>query len=92
VNFNQAAVGQHASMTSFISFTNFVKLMQDLITKVISNPLYLTIGVILLVVLLYGIIKRIIKLLIILFIALVLFLVYVHYTGSTVRDEIERMK
>ena len=65
--------------------------MQDLITKVISNPLYLTLGVILLVMLLYGIIKRVIKLLIILFIAIVLFLVYVHNTGSTVKEEIEKI-
>jgi len=65
--------------------------MQDLIDKVTSNPLYLTIAVILIVILLYGIFKRIMKLLIILFIAIVLFLVYVHYTGNTVKGEIERM-
>jgi len=65
--------------------------MQELIDKVISNPLYLTIGVILIVVLLYGIFKRIIKLLIFLFIAIILFLVYVHYNGNTVKDKIERM-
>ena len=65
--------------------------MQDLIEKVTSNPLYLTIGVILIMVLLYGIIKRIMKLLIVLVIAIVLFLVYVNYTGSTVKEEIEKM-
>lgn len=65
--------------------------MQDLIDKVIANPLYLTIGVILAVVLLYAIFKRVIKLLIFLFIAIILFLVYVHYTGNTVKDKIERM-
>jgi cell division protein FtsW (lipid II flippase) len=65
--------------------------MHDLIDKVISNPLYLGIGVILIVVLLYAIFKRIVKLLIILFIALILFLVYVHYTGNSVKDKIERM-
>lgn len=65
--------------------------MQDLIDKVIANPLYLTIGVILAVVLFYAIFKRVIKLLIFLFIAIILFLVYVHYTGNTVKDKIERM-
>jgi len=65
--------------------------MQELIDKVISNPLLLTIGVILIVVLLYAIIKRIMKLLIFLFIAIILFLVYVHYTGNSVKDKIERM-
>jgi cell division protein FtsW (lipid II flippase) len=65
--------------------------MQDLIDKVISNPLYLTLGVILIVVLLYAVIKRIMKLLIFLIIAVILFLVYVHYTGNTVKDKIERM-
>jgi cell division protein FtsW (lipid II flippase) len=65
--------------------------MQDLISKVISNPLYLTIGVILIIVLLYAIIKRIIKLLIFLFIAVLLFLAYVHFTGTTVKDEIHRI-
>lgn len=65
--------------------------MQDLIDKLISNPLYLGIGVILIAVLLYAIFKRIVKLLIILFIALILFLVYVHYTGNSVKDKVERM-
>jgi hypothetical protein len=65
--------------------------MQDLIDKVIANPLYLTIGVILIVVLFYAIFKRIIKLLIFLFIAIILFFAYVHYTGNTVKDKIERM-
>jgi cell division protein FtsW (lipid II flippase) len=65
--------------------------MQDLIDKVIANPLYLAIGVILIVVLFYAIFKRIIKLLIFLFIAIILFFVYVHYTGNTVKDKIERM-
>jgi|APTNR8051073442_1049403.scaffolds.fasta_scaffold00003_354 cell division protein FtsW (lipid II flippase) len=65
--------------------------MQDLIDKLISNPLYLGIGVILIIVLLYAIFKRIVKLLIILFIALILFLVYVHYTGNSVKDKVERM-
>lgn len=65
--------------------------MHDLIDKVTSNPLYLTIGVILIVVLLYAMIKRVVKLLIILFIAFILFFVYVHYTGNSVKDKIERM-
>ena len=41
--------------------------MQYLIDKVMSNPVYLTIGVILIVVLFYAIFKRIMKLLIFLF-------------------------
>ncbi len=65
--------------------------MQELIDKVISNPMYLTIAVILIVVLLYGIVKRIMKLLIFLFIAVILFLMYVHNNGNTVKDKIERM-
>jgi len=66
-------------------------MMQELIDKVISNPMYLTIAVILIVVLLYGIVKRIMKLLIFLLIAIILFLVYVHYNGNSVKDKIERM-
>jgi len=65
--------------------------MQDLIDKILSNPLHLTISAILIVVLLYAIIKRIIKLLIFLFIAAILFLVYVHKTGNSIEDKIERM-
>jgi cell division protein FtsW (lipid II flippase) len=65
--------------------------MQDLIDKVMSNPMYLTIGVILVVVIFYAIFKRIIKLLIFLFIAVILFLAYVHYNGNTVKDKIERI-
>ncbi len=65
--------------------------MQELIDKVISNPWLLTIGVILMVVLLYALVKRIMKLLIVLFIAIILFLVYVHNTGNSVKDKIERM-
>lgn len=65
--------------------------MQYLLDKVMSNPMYLTIGVILTVVLFYAIFKRILKLLIFLFIAIILFLVYVHNTGNTVTDKIEKM-
>jgi cell division protein FtsW (lipid II flippase) len=65
--------------------------MQDLIDKLLSNPLYLAIGVILIIILFYAVIKRVVKLLIILFIALILFFVYVHYTGNSVKDKVERM-
>jgi len=65
--------------------------MQDLFDKILTNPLYLTISVILLVVILYSLFKRIMKLLIILVLALILFMVYVHNTGNSVKDKIERM-
>ena len=65
--------------------------MQDLIDKVMASPLLLTIGVILIVVILYAIFKRIMKLIIFLVIAIIIFLVYVHNTGNTVKDKIERM-
>ena len=65
--------------------------MQYLIDKVMSNPVHLTIGVILIVVLFYAIFKRILKLLIFLFIAIILFLVYVNNTGNKVAYKIERM-
>ena len=65
--------------------------MQDIIDKLTSNPLYLTLGVILVVVLIYAVFKRVVKLLIFLVIALILFLVYVRYTGNSAKDKIERM-
>lgn len=65
--------------------------MQELFDKVISNPIYLTLGVILVVILLYAIFKRIMKLLIILIILIIGFVVYVHKTGNSVKDKIERM-
>ena len=65
--------------------------MQDLIDKILTNPVYLTLSVILIVVIFYSIFKRIIKLIIILVIALILFFVYVHYTGNSVKDKVERM-
>jgi xanthine/uracil permease len=65
--------------------------MQELIDKVISNPIFLTLAVILIIVLLYAIFKRIMKLLIILIILIIGFVVYVHKTGNTVKDKIERM-
>ncbi len=65
--------------------------MQDLIDKILSNPLYIAISVVLIIVLLYAIFKRIMKLLIFFFIAIILFLAYVHYTGNSVKDKIERM-
>jgi predicted membrane protein len=65
--------------------------MPELIDKLLSNPLYLTIAVVLILVLVYSLFKRIIKLILILVIALLLFLVYVHYTGNSVKDKIERM-
>lgn len=65
--------------------------MQDFIDKILSNPLYLTIGIILIVVLFFSIFKRIIKLIIILVIALILYVVYVRYTGNSVKDKVERI-
>lgn len=65
--------------------------MQDFIDKVLSNPLYLTIGVVLIVILFFSIFKRIIKLIIILVIALILYVVYVRYTGNSVKDRVERV-
>ncbi len=65
--------------------------MQDLIDKILSNPVYLALGVVLIVVFFYSIFKRIIKLIIILVIALILYFVYVRYTGSSVKDKVERM-
>jgi len=65
--------------------------MQDLIDKILSNPVYLTIGIILIVVFFFSIFKRILKLIIILVIALILYFVYVHYTGNSVKDKVERM-
>lgn len=65
--------------------------MQDLLDKVTSNPLLLTIGVILVIVLLFAIFKRIVKLLLFLVLAIILFLVYAHYTGNSAKDKIERM-
>lgn len=68
------------------------KTMEQLIEKVISNPLYLTLSVIIMVVLLYAIVKRIVKLLIFLVILMIAFLAYVHYTGSTVKETLEKAK
>jgi threonine/homoserine/homoserine lactone efflux protein len=65
--------------------------MEEIIDKIIANPIYITISVIIIVVLLYAIFKRIMKLLLILAIAGILFLVYVHKTGNSVKDKIERM-
>ncbi len=65
--------------------------MQDLIDKLLTNPLYLSIAVVLVLVLLYSLFKRIVKLILILVVALILFLAYVHYTGNSVKDQIERM-
>ena len=65
--------------------------MEDLIDKLTSNSMYLTIGVILIIVFLFAMFKRIVKLLIFLVIAAALFLVYVHYKGNSVKDKVERM-
>ncbi len=65
--------------------------MEEIIDKIIASPIYITISVIIIVVLLYAIFKRIMKLLLILAIAGILFLVYVHKTGNSVKDKIERM-
>lgn len=65
--------------------------MQDLIDKLTSNPLYLTLGVILVVVFIYALVKRFVKLLIFLAIALILYFAYVRYTGNSPKDKIERM-
>jgi hypothetical protein len=66
--------------------------MQQLLEKVMSNPLYLTVSVIIVVILLYAIVKRIIKLLIFLVILIIAFLAYVHYTGGSVKETIDKAK
>jgi ABC-type transport system involved in cytochrome c biogenesis permease subunit len=63
--------------------------MQDLLDKVLANPLFLAIGVILIVVLIYSIFKRLIKLLIFLVIAALAWLAYVYYTGDSVKEKVE---
>lgn len=66
--------------------------MEHLVEKVMSNPFYLVVGVIIVIMLLYAIIKRIIKLFIFLIILIIIFLAYVHYTGSTVKETLEKAK
>ena len=66
--------------------------MEQLLEKVMSNPLYLAVSVVIVVVLLYAIVKRIVKLLIFLVIVIIAFLAYVHFTGSTVKETLEKAK
>jgi len=65
--------------------------MQSLFDKLASDPLYLTVGVILMIALLYAVFKRVLKLLLVLVIVFILFLVYVHYTGHSVKDKVEKI-
>lgn len=66
--------------------------MSSLIDKILAEPLYLTIAVVLVLIILYSIFKRIIKLLLLLLIAAIAFLTYVHYEGGTVKDTLNKAK
>lgn len=65
--------------------------MDQLVDKIISNPLHLVITIILAILVLYAIVKRVIKLLLFLVIVVAAFLAYVHYTGSTVKDTLKKV-
>ncbi len=65
--------------------------MSSLLEKLLSNPVYIALGVIIVLVLLYSVAKRIIKL-IIFIILLLAFPVYVYFTGGDVKGTIEKAK
>ena len=66
--------------------------MPQLFENLLSNPIYIAIGVVLVLVLLYSIVKRVIKLILFLLILLLAFLAYLHFTGGDVKSTLEKAK
>lgn len=66
--------------------------MPQFLENLFSNPVYITIAVVIVLVLLYSVVKRIVKLIVFIIILLLAFLVYVHYTGGDVADSLKKAK
>jgi uncharacterized BrkB/YihY/UPF0761 family membrane protein len=66
--------------------------MPQLLENLMSNPIYIAIGVVIVLILFYVVMKKIIKLIIFVFILLLAFLAYVHFIGGDVNDTIDKVK
>ena len=66
--------------------------MQNLINNILSNPTYLIIAGIAIVIILFLLIKKFFKFFIYACILFVAFLVYVHFTGGSIKETIKDAK
>jgi len=66
--------------------------MTQVFETLLSNPLYLGIGVVVGLLLLFFILKKLFKLFLIGLFLFVLFLIYVYFTGGSVESTIEKTK
>ena len=60
--------------------------MENIIEAMTSNPVYLSIAVILAVVVVYGFVKKIIKLVLVAASIFVLYVAYLHFTGKNTSE------
>ena len=60
--------------------------MENIIEAITSNPVYLTIAVVLAVIVVYGFVKKIIKLALVAASIFVLYVAYLHYTGKNTSE------
>lgn len=66
--------------------------MQNLINNILSNPTYLIIAGIAILIILFLLIKKFFKFFIYACILFVAFLVYVHFTGGSIKETIKDAK
>ena len=67
-------------------------MLENLISSILSNPLYIIIAGIALVIILFLLIKKLFKFLLYACILFIAFLAYVHYTYGSVKETIKNAK
>ena len=66
--------------------------MENLMSTILSSPVYMIIAGIALVIILFLLIKKLFKFLLYACIIFIAFLAYVHYTGGSVKETIKNAK
>lgn len=66
--------------------------MPPLIDNLISNPVYIIIGILIIIVLFYSMFRRMMKLILFIILVLIAFIAYIRYAGSDINDIIHNTK
>ena len=66
--------------------------MENLISTILSNPIYLIITGLAIVIIIFLLIKKLFKILIYAFVLFIAFLIYIYLTGGSVNETIKDVK
>lgn len=66
--------------------------MEEIVSTIISNKLYLLIGALIASIIIYAMLKKIIKLMVIIIIAAAIYIAVVHHSGGKLPEKIEHIK